>query len=68
MAAARSRSIPFPSDCYSEAGKNATPGGSGGAQRFFKTDYPAGMKRMREQAGRNWTKNATEPYQGKEGS
>lgn len=62
MAAARS-TTPFPADCYSEAGKNAPPGEKG---RFFKTNYPAGMNRMREQAGKNWTKDPVEPYQGKE--
>ena len=39
--------------------------GEAGKQRFYKTDYPAGMGRMREQAGRNWTNDRPmEPYQG----
>ena len=58
MAAAKSRT-PFSSDCYDEAGKNAAPGASG--SRYWRTDYPAGMKRSREQAGKNWTNDPQRP-------
>ena len=52
----------FGNDKYRMAGKNATPGESGGTQLFVRQKYDHAA--MAKQAGRNMTNNsAVEPYQ-----
>lgn len=52
----------FGDKAYRMAGKNATPGESGGTQLFTKQRYDHAA--MAKQAGRNMTDNsAVEPYQ-----